>query len=261
MSSRSKRLLVGNWKMNPSRLEDARRILAAYKKVAAKLTRTGIVACPPFVYLPLVASKKGPRAAKSASRISAGAQDVFWQSEGAFTGEVSARMLRDLGVSHVIIGHSERRKMGETDETVSKKTVAALSAGLAPIVCVGEAVHDADGAYLETLKVQIKDSLANVPKSSAAKLVIAYEPIWAIGAQEAMKPEEVREMAIYIKKVVSDIFGRDQAMDLPVLYGGSVNWRNAGDIIRIGEVEGLLVGRESVNVPGFVELAKAVDAA
>ena len=263
MSSRSKKLLVGNWKMNPTRLEDARHIVAAYKKVSARLEHTSIVACPPFVYIPLVSPLKNKmkRGTKSSAKIIAGAQDVFFENEGSFTGEVSPKMLRDLGVHYVIIGHSERRKMGETDEVVSKKAIATLSAGLCPIICIGEAVRDVDGAYLGAIKEQIKKSLADIPKSAGSKIIIAYEPIWAIGAKEAMKPEQIRETALFIKKVIADIFGRETALDLPILYGGSVNWRNASDIIRIGGVQGLLVGRESVNVPGFVELAKAVDEA
>ena len=263
MPSKSNILLVGNWKMNPMQLEDARHIAAAYKKVSAKLENTTVVACPPFIYMPLFAASKrsSKKEPKDSAVLKVGAQDVYFESEGAFTGETSARMLRDMGVSYCIVGHSERRKMGETDEVVAKKAVAAVSAGICPIVCIGEAVHDADGAYLSIIKEQLKNSLAGVPKSAASKLVIAYEPIWAIGAKEAMKPEQVREMAIFIKKTVADLFGHDAAIDLPILYGGSVNWRNASEIIRVGEVQGLLVGRESVNVPGFIELAKAVDAA
>jgi triosephosphate isomerase len=263
MSSKSKKLLVGNWKMNPARTEDARHIVDAYKKVSARLEHTSIVACPPFVYIPLVSplKNKPKNKAKSLARIFVGAQDVFFESEGAFTGEVSAKMLRDMGVSYVIVGHSERRRLGETDEVVSKKAMAAISAGICPIICIGEAVHDADGAYLAVIKEQLKKSLPEISKASISKVVIAYEPIWAIGAKEAMKPEQIRETVIFIKKVVADIFGRDAGLDLLVLYGGSVNWRNAGDIIRIGGVQGLLVGHESVNIPGFVELAKAVDQA
>jgi triosephosphate isomerase len=263
MSSRSKKLLVGNWKMNPVRSEDARHIISAYKKVGTMLEHTSIVACPPFVYLALVAplKKKSKKGSKNSARIFAGAQDVSFESEGAFTGEVSAKMLRDIGVSYVIIGHSERRKMGETDEIVSKKAMAAISTGLCPIICIGEAMRDADGAYLGVIKEQLKRSLPEISKASISKIVIAYEPIWAIGAKEAMKSEQIRETALFIKKIVADLFGRDAGLDLQVLYGGSVNWRNAGDIIRIGGVQGLLVGRESVNIPGFVELAKAVDEA
>jgi triosephosphate isomerase len=249
--------------MNPTRLEDARNIVAAYKKISTKLEHTSIVACPTFVYVHLAVSlkKKSKNKSKSLARIFVGAQDVFFESEGSFTGEVSAKMLREMGVSYVIVGHSERRKLGETDEVVSKKAIAALSAGLCPIICIGEAVRDVDGAYLGAIKEQIKKSLADIPKSAGSKIIIAYEPIWAIGAKEAMKPEQIRETALFIKKVIADIFGRETALDLPILYGGSVNWRNASDIIRIGGVQGLLVGRESVNIPGFVELAKAVDEA
>jgi triosephosphate isomerase len=245
--------------MNPSTHEEAKRIFTSYKKSAAKLARTTIVACPPFVYVPLVSPTKG--STRSAQKVSAGAQDVFYEEEGAFTGQVSAKMLRDIGVSYVIIGHSERRRAGETDEIVSKKAIAAVTAGLCPIICIGEAVHDADGAYMETLKLQIKTSLAGLPISAAEKLVIAYEPLWAIGAKEAMKPEDVGQMAIFIKKIVADIFGQEAAFNLRVLYGGSVNWRNAIEIIQKGGVDGLLVGRESVNISGFAELAKAVDMA
>lgn len=249
--------------MNPVRLDDARHIISAYKKISTKLDRTSIVSCPPFVYLSLVApsNKKPRKGSKNRAHVMAGAQDVFFEGEGAFTGEVSAKMLRDMGVSYAIVGHSERRKMGETDEIVSKKAAAAISAGLCAIICIGEAVHDADGAYLSVIKDQLKRSLPNISKSSVSKIIIAYEPIWAIGAKEAMKPEQIRETALFIKKTIADIFGHSAALDLPVLYGGSVNWRNAGDIIRIGGVQGLLVGRESVNVPGFIELAKAVDVA
>ncbi|MDE2188418.1 MAG: triose-phosphate isomerase [Patescibacteria group bacterium] len=250
----SKKLLVGNWKMNPQTSDDAKRIFASYKKISVKISKTVLIACPPFVYLPLVSLTKGQK------KVLSGAQDMFFESEGAYTGEISPRMLKNLGASHVIIGHSERRnKMGETDEIVSKKTIAASVAGLIPIICVGEATHDNDGAYLEFLRNQIKASLSGLPIAAAKKIIIAYEPIWAIGAAEAMKPEDIRETALFIKKVFADIFGQEVALNLPVLYGGSVNWRNAADILSIGQVDGFLVGRESVNVPGFIELAKAMD--
>ncbi len=168
-------------------------------------------------------------------------------------------MLKDIGVTHIIVGHSERRAGGETDEIVAKKTQAVLEIGIHPIVCVGEKERDAHGLYLETLKDQIKNSLANAPKKLINQLIIAYEPIWAIGAKEAMDPSIVHEMSLFIKKVLSDIYGHDNAINTPILYGGSVNFRNASDIIEKGQVDGLLIGRESVNIPGFIELLKAVD--
>ncbi|MDR3557900.1 MAG: triose-phosphate isomerase [Candidatus Pacebacteria bacterium] len=259
MPSKPRRFLVGNWKMNPQQRLDAQRIVAAYKSVSAKHEKVTVIACPPFIYIPLVTNDKSK--AKNPPRVVAGAQDVFYESEGAFTGETSAKMLSDMGVSHVIVGHSERRKLGETDEIVSKKVLAAVSAGLCPIVCIGEASRDVDGAYLAVIKEQIKNSLAGIPKSAVPKMMIAYEPVWAIGGKEAMKPEQVRETALFIKKIMADIFDHSVALDLPILYGGSVNWRNAGDILTAGGVQGFLVGRESINVPGFIELAKAVEEA
>ncbi len=253
-----KKIVVGNWKMNPTTLLEAQGIFKKVKNTATKLTSTSVIICPPSVYI----SKFLP--AKSGARIkptiSIGAQDVSYESQGAFTGEVSALMLKDLGVSHIIIGHSERRTAGETDEMVSKKVSAVLDAGIHPIVCVGENERDIHGLYLETLKNQIKNSLSKVSKKLINHVVIAYEPIWAIGAKEAEDPAMIEEMTIFIKKVLADIFGQENTLNTGVLYGGSINFRNAPDIITRGKVDGLLVGRESVNTPGFVEILKAVDA-
>jgi triosephosphate isomerase len=142
---------------------------------------------------------------------------------------------------------------------VSKKVKALLDEDMKPVVCVGEAEHDQAGHYLDILKNQIKNSLAKIQKKYARNLIIAYEPIWAIGAKESMDPKIIHEMSIFIKKVLSDMFGHDEAISTPILYGGSVNFRNATDIISLGKVDGLLVGRESVNAPGFTELLKTVD--
>ena len=168
-------------------------------------------------------------------------------------------MLKDMGVKYVIAGHSEERARGDTDESVSKRVKAIVEAGMEAVLCVGEKERDENGAYLDGLKEQIKNSLANVPANKAKNIILAYEPVWAIGAKEAMAPEQVYEMALFVRKVFSDVFNADQALNATVLYGGSVNFRNAADIIKTGQVDGLLVGRESVNMPGFTELLKAVD--
>ncbi len=239
--------------MNPATLAEAKNVYNKSKRTALKLTSTHVVMCPPFVYIPKFISER------SKSPVGIGAQNCFFEGQGAFTGEVSAMMLKDLGATHIIVGHSERRAMGETDDVVSKKVQAVLEAGIHPIVCVGEKERDGHGLYLETLKTQIKESLSRVPKKLISQLIVAYEPIWAIGAKEPMEPSVVQEMTIFVKKVISDLFGQENAVKTPILYGGSVNFRNAPDIITRGQVDGLLVGRESVNVPGFVELLKAVD--
>lgn len=249
-----KKIVVGNWKMNPTTLEEARRIYRSTRKTADILKKTTVVICPPFVYIPTLLNTR------SESSVLVGAQDVFFEEQGAFTSEISPTMLKDLGVSHIIVGHSERRAQGDTDEAVAKKIKQVLEYGISPILCVGEKERDPQGAYLDFLKTQIKNSLNKVSKKNINKLIVAYEPLWAIGAKEAMNPADVHEMSLFVKKVLSDIYGHDEALSTPILYGGSVHFRNAGDIITKGEVDGLLVGRESVNSAGFTELLKAVDA-
>lgn len=248
-----KKLIIGNWKMNPTTLNEARRIFRSTKNTAKKLTRTDVVVCPPFVYISVLLPKR------SEPVVSIGAQDSYIQEQGSFTGEVSPFMLKELGVTYVIIGHSERRAKGETDEIISNKVAMALEAGLHVVLCVGEKERDEHGSHLEVLKAQIKDSLNKVPKKLIGKLVVAYEPVWAIGAKEAMSPALVYEMSLFVKKSLADAYGHDEAVSTPVLYGGSVNFRNAGDIITMGKVDGLLVGRESLNSDGFTELLKTVD--
>ncbi len=248
-----KKLIIGNWKMNPTTLDEARRIFRSTKNMTKKLTSTEVVVCPPFVYIPALLTKRGE------SIVSIGAQDAYFQEQGSFTGEISPIMLKDIGVTHVILGHSERRAKGETDEAIAAKVAQALEAGLRVVLCVGEKERNEQGTHLEALKIQIKNSLNKVPKKLIGKLIVAYEPVWAIGAKEAMDPATVYEMSLFVKKSLADAYGHDEAVSTPVLYGGSVNFRNAGDIIVKGQVDGLLVGRESVNSDGFTELLKTVD--
>lgn len=242
----SKKLVIGNWKMNPATLDEAKGIASKVRSAASRLDHTEVIACPPFVYI--------------ASTGSTGAQSVSAQEGGAHTGEVSARMLADLGVEYVIVGHSEERHAGDTDEIVSKKLASVIDAGMTAVVCVGEKLREESGSHFEYIKKQMKASLDGVPSEKAKKIVLAYEPIWAIGAREAMQPDQVCEMAIFVKKIFSDIFGLDAGRKVRVLYGGAVNAGNAAAIMAVGKVDGLLVGRESVNVPGFVELLKEADA-
>lgn len=253
-SSRGNIWIVGNWKMNPATVADARRIIRKARTVAAKLERTDVTVCPPFPFISAGVSRS------PAPHFTIGAQSISVDADGPHTGEVSAAMLKDLGVQSVIIGHSEQRARGDSGEKVSRQAIVAVESGLTAIVCVGEASRDEGGAYFDGLKSQIKASLAGVSPKQAKSIVIAYEPIWAIGGQEAMSPGQIHEAALFIKKTFADLFGSEAALKTRVLYGGSVNFRNAADIISIGKVDGLLVGRESVNIPGFVELLKAVDA-
>ena len=238
--------------MNPTTLEEAKGIYKSIKNFSKKLVNTELVICPPNIYLHYFLNK-------STENLYAGAQDASAEDQGAYTGEISIEMLRNLGVGYVIVGHSERRALGETDEMVSKKVQKLLDLNMHPILCIGEKDRDAGGQYLEFLKNQIKDSLAKVQKKSIENLIVAYEPLWAIGGKEAMNPRDIYEMSLFVKKTISDMFGHDEAISVPILYGGSVNFRNASDIIVQGQVNGLLVGRESVNPSNFIELLKAVD--
>ncbi len=241
--------------MNPATLEEARTIIRKVRHAATELSHTDVVMCPPFIFI-----AAGSHRTDSSSHTYLGAQSVSsHREEGSYTGEVGIHMLRDMEVQYVIAGHSEERARGLNDVEVSRRVAAIVHEGLTAIVCVGEHVRDEGGVYLDTLKEQIKNSLADVPVKSAKDVVIAYEPVWAIGAQQAMNPEQVYEMVLFVKKVFADLFGQDIAMKMKVLYGGAVNAENAADIIRIGKADGLLVGRESIRPEGFAELLKAVD--
>ncbi len=249
-------LVVGNWKMNPATVAEAKTIWRETKAVVKDLQQTTVVICPPFVYLSALEKMSGGQAADT---LVLGAQDMFWEKSGAFTGEISPGMLK--GESYVILGHSERRALGETDEMVAKKVLAAAKAGLRPIVCVGEKSRDGQGEYLHFLRTQIIQSLGKLPKRFLEKLVIAYEPVWAIGQSEAaaMQPTDIHETSLFIKKILTELYELKAALLVPILYGGSVGADNAKATVTAGEVQGLLVGRESLQPKKFGDLLKNVD--
>jgi triosephosphate isomerase (TIM) len=252
---KKRKIIVANWKMNPLTLEEAKRTFLGIKKAAEKCERVDTIVCAPFVYIsPL-------RKLFNSDYIALGAQNVFHEQGGAFTGEVGPGMLKDIGAEAVIIGHSERRARGETDEMVAEKVAAALKAGLKVVLCVGEKVRDEHVMYLDFIKDQIRNSLAKTQRPMLKNLIVAYEPVWAIGKKdnEAMTPGSLHEMTIYIKKILSDLYGQEYGKSTPILYGGSVTVRNAKDIVVGGEVDGLLVGRESLNPSAFGEILKMND--
>jgi triosephosphate isomerase (TIM) len=249
---KNKILIVANWKMNPETIEKAKEIFQGTKKTTKLLKNTKVVVCPPFVYLSNLEKIND-------SEVILGAQDMFWEKSGSFTGEISAGMLEKE--SYVILGHSERRDLGETDEMVSKKIISAIKAGLKPILCIGEKERDIHGDYLLFLRNQIINSLNKLPKRFLEKVIIAYEPIWAIGKseEEAMKPTDIHETSLFIKKVLAEIYEPKLALSIPILYGGSVSYKNAKEIITLGEVQGLLVGHESLKVERLSMLLNNVD--
>lgn len=241
MKKKKKLLIVGNWKMYVSTMADAQVIARSISNRLKKYTNHTVVLCPAFLHIPLLSKgKRGP--------LLWGAQNVSAFDEGARTGEVGAGELADVGVSHVIVGHSERRALGETDADIARKVARARSYGIIPIVCIGESVRDTHGEYLRFIRDQLLGSLKGIPKKDLKHVVVAYEPVWAIGKKdtEAITPRDLHEMVIYIRKVLSDAFGVKEAQDVRVIYGGSVTSNNALSIVHEGEVSGLLIGRDSV---------------
>jgi len=234
-----KKLIAANWKMNPASSKEARNIFNNIKK-RIKGTKSEIVICPPFIYLSLL---KG---------LTLGAQDVFYEERGAFTGEISAAMLKDMGVKYVIIGHSERRKyFSETDEIINKKIKKAVDAGLKVIFCVGETQeqHDA-GKRNEILEKQIKNGLANVDEK-IENINIAYEPVWAIGTGNNCSVEETKEAVELIRRLVKT--------NTRIIYGGSVKSENSGRYIKKAGVDGLLVGGASLDAKEFIKIINSIE--
>lgn len=252
---KKKQLIIGNWKMAPWKADDARKIFDGVKKEAGKLARVQTVMCPPFVFLSDLSKRV------SGHRVVLGAQNVFSEMEGAYTGEISPLMLSSIGAKYVIIGHSERRAVGETDEMTNKKFLVALKMGLIAVLCVGEKERDTEGKYFSFIKNQIETAFLKVPKRMLAGTVIAYEPVWAIGknATGVATPADLIEMTIFIRKTVSDMFDRASAQAIPILYGGSVDEKNAESFLKEGEADGLLVGRASLDPKKFISILQIAE--
>jgi triosephosphate isomerase (TIM) len=249
-----KLILIGNWKNHPSSLNEANKLIGDLAKKSLTFKKLSTFIAPPVAYIESV-SKKVKRVGSLAT------QDIFFASGGTYTGAVTPDILKSFGVKLSIVGHSERRKLGETNQVVADKVKTALMAGITPVVCIGEEIHDAEGNYFETIREQLKASLEGIRrKDDAERLIIAYEPIWAIGkkSKDAMVPSELAQMVIFIKKVLTEIFGRELAEKIPVLYGGSVDGTNARSLVKESGARGLLVGRASLEGKSFVEIAESL---
>ncbi|HXK37842.1 MAG TPA: triose-phosphate isomerase [Candidatus Paceibacterota bacterium] len=238
--------IVGNWKMYPRSLAEAKEIVAEVKAIARKAVMKKVqpVICPPSVFL---AGLMG-----SGSSLQFGGQNAAAIGEGPFTGEVSPVQLASLGAKYVILGHSERRALGESDADVAAKAIAAVKAGLMVILCVGEKERDHDGHYFVEVANQLRGSLANFPESKSVQLMIAYEPIWAIGvnATHPATPRDHQEMSMLLRRTLAELFGKQKGFHIPLLYGGSVDAKNAQSFLDIG-ADGLLVGRTSLRAKDF----------
>lgn len=248
---KQKKLVVGNWKMNPLTLDEAKNIANAVKRSVKSLKKTQVVICPPFLYIPAFSKLSG-------NNLFLGSQDAFYEPMGHFTGEVSFSQLPQFKVGCVIVGHSERRAGGETDSTINKKVRSVVVEGMIAILCVGEKTRDSGGDYLSVIRGQLVGALRDVSKKSLDRLVVAYEPVWAVGGSVAMNPREIHEMSIFIKKVLREIYGAP-ADFVKILYGGAVDKKNADEIVRDGNVSGLLIGRQSLKPKDFIEIMKLVD--
>ncbi len=250
---KKKKIIVGNWKMNPASLEEALSLFSSTDFSLKKSPRVEAVICPPFVFIePLLAEKS--------KKISIGAQNIFYESAGSYTGEVSAMMLKNSNVSYCIVGHSERRKLGETDEIVNKKVHQALQAGIIPIVCVGERVRDDEGNFLAEIKEQLQKSIAGVERRHLKSIIIAYEPVFAVGAAQALDPHAIHEMMILIKKILIETYKIKAPIETPILYGGAVDTENTRSILSDGEADGLLIGRQSLDAQTFTSIIKIAQA-
>ena len=248
-----RRVVAGNWKMYKS-IADTRMFFAALRPLVAKSTHCDIVVAPPFT-----AISAAVEAAKNAN-IAIGGQDVHWEKEGAFTGEVSAPMLVEAGCRYVIIGHSERRQFfGETDETVAKKTKAAIAAGLIPIVCVGEKLEEREAGYTERIcSTQFNGGPGSLTADQFSRILIAYEPVWAIGTGRTATPEIAAAVHRFLRECAADKFSASHASALRILYGGSVKPENIRGLMAQEELDGALVGGASLDPKSFASIVNFV---
>ena len=247
-----KPMVAANWKMNKTAFE-ARELIQAMLPELKKIEAVDIVLCPPFTNLSLVCEQIDE------TDLKLGAQNMHWQEKGAFTGEISASMLADF-CDYVILGHSERRQMfGETNETVNKKAHTALAHDLKPIICVGESLEQNQaGETAQVVETQCRESLQDITPEQAQNIVIAYEPVWAIGTGLAATPEGANEVhRDVIRPVLRDLFGTEIAEGMRILYGGSVNAENAGELFAMSDIDGGLIGGASLKADAFVAVVKA----
>lgn len=246
-------LVVANWKMNPKTIKEAKKLFAGIAAGSKNIKKAQMAVCPPSVFLSSLAG--------SSKKIKMGAQNCYWEEKGAFTGEISLAQIASLGCEYVLVGHSERRKIfGETDESANKKLLAVLALGLTPILCVGETEQEKeDGGTFEVLKVQLEKGLEKVAKKVINKIVLAYEPVWAIGTGKVCEAAQAEEVCIFIKKLICKKYGRTAANQAQILYGGSVRSDNVLRFVKDAQMSGVLVGGASLDAKEFIKIAKEID--
>ena len=241
--------------MNPRTSREAKILSRSISAETKNFKNCEVVIAPPFIYMDLI------------SGVKLGAQDVFWEKSGPYTGEVSAGQLKFCGVKFVIVGHSERRTLGETNEEINKKIKIILENGMRAVLCVGEREKEKDVAFPAIIQEELKEGLKNVKKNLLKNLIVVYEPVWAISTTKvqgvirsprADNPKNVFEMSVLIRRELLKMFGKKIAFSIPILYGGSVDEKNAADFVSTGKVDGLLVGGASLNSKKFSTIIKRV---
>ncbi|MHC4552485.1 MAG: triose-phosphate isomerase [Planctomycetota bacterium] len=248
-----KPFIAGNWKMNMNSASSVA-LAAGLAKELENVDTVDVAVCPPFVYVQSVS------AALSASNIAVGAQDVYFEEKGAFTGEVSCDMLKDTGCTYVLAGHSERRHViGETDELINQKVTAAIENGLLPILCVGELLEERQAEKTtEVVTNQVKKGLAGLCKERVQAVTIAYEPVWAIGTGLTATPEQAQEVHAMIRGLLAEMYDEEIAQTLRIQYGGSAKPANTAELMAQPDVDGLLVGGASLKVEDFAAMVNTV---
>ena len=249
-----KTIIAGNWKMNNT-ATDTKKFAEELRAVMPKAKWCDVVVCVPACNI-----STAIRAFKD-MRISVGAENLFYEKSGAYTGEISADMLKDLGVKYVIIGHSERRQyFGETDFTVNKKVQAALEVGLHPIICVGETLEQRElGITMELIALQVKSALAGVSAEKLRRCVIAYEPVWAIGTGKTATAEQAAEVCTFIRSTIRHLYGARIARSVTIQYGGSMKPSNAEELLSQPDIDGGLIGGAALKAKDFVEIINAAN--
>ncbi|MEN6406688.1 MAG: triose-phosphate isomerase [Thermoguttaceae bacterium] len=239
--------IAGNWKMNTNR-DSAVALAEGVVRAAADVTGADLAVCPPSCYLDAVGK------ALAGSKVLLGAQNMYFEKDGAFTGELSAAMLRDLGCTYVILGHSERRHiLGETDALINKKVHAALAAGLIPILCVGELLSEREaGQTLSVIRSQFDGSLAGLSADQMKTVVIAYEPVWAIGTGKVATPQQAEDVHLGLRKIIAERYNAAVADVVRIQYGGSVKPSNAAELLKQADIDGALVGGASLKADQFL---------
>ena len=244
-------LIAGNWKMHKT-VQEAVELVRELKELVSDVKDRDILVCPPFTALYAVSREL------EGSNIALGAQNMFYEEKGAFTGEISPLMVKDVGCSYVILGHSERRHIfGETDELINKKVLSAVNHGLIPILCVGETLQEREeDKTKEVIERQVKEGLKGLNETS--EFVIAYEPVWAIGTGKTATPELAEKVHSFIREILAEMFGKEKADSIRILYGGSVQPENAAGLMSQPNIDGSLVGGASLKAESFAKIVKSI---